>query len=75
MKELPAEEEDCNMGPSTGGMGATGRWMSSLIDWSYRYPLVFAVYVLVFGHAIYRIVCILANPIGTPNQANDNNSF
>ncbi len=36
-----------------------GRWRS----WAAQNPLLFFMYLLIFGHALYRISCILTNPI------------
>ena len=56
----PSSEE-----PSVRGWRPPSR-IASIISWSFRTPLVFAVYVGIFGHAMYRIYLILTNPVGPP---------
>ena len=69
MKERAGEDyndeqdvDDSHHGASLAPAGKVG----SLVAWSRRNPLLFAVYLLIFGHAAYRIALILTSPVGLP---------
>ena len=53
------DEDDEDYSPKAKERSLIG----SLINWAIRNPLVFLVYLLIFGHAMYRILTILTNPI------------
>ncbi len=60
MKEQPISEPlERDGDASTEIKSIEMSWVGSLLNWASRNPLVFAVYVLIFGHAVYRIYKIL----------------